>query len=151
MDAALFTKGAIATQDGEKSTGNIMFCMAVMGSLRTVDSVTGLRAAVTKIYSRAKVSIARCGGNRWGRVERSCSTLRDRRNGRRSRFEVSCKPLRRNTATNSGSPQPIFGALSVHLRTRLCSQTLIGDSRARAETPRIEQKTARSIYGGSKY
>src|SRR5258708_18944615 len=67
-----------------------------------------------KIYSRAKVSIARCGGNRWGRAERSCSTLRDRRNGRRSWFEVPCKPLRRNIATNSGASQPISRALSVH-------------------------------------
>src|SRR5216683_7586584 len=58
-------------------------------------------------------------GNRWGRAERSCSTLRDRRNGRRSWFEVSCKPLRRNIATKSGASQPIFGALSVHFSLQM--------------------------------
>jgi hypothetical protein len=42
MDAALFTKGTIATQDGEKSTGNRMFWIVVMGSIRTVDSIAPL-------------------------------------------------------------------------------------------------------------
>src|SRR6266853_4582672 len=32
MDADLFTKGAMATHDGEKSTGNKIFCTVVMCS-----------------------------------------------------------------------------------------------------------------------
>ena len=32
MDADLFTKGAMAAHDGEKSTGNKIFCIVVMCS-----------------------------------------------------------------------------------------------------------------------
>jgi hypothetical protein len=40
--AALMTEGAIATQDGEKSTGNKNVLSVVMGPIRAVDSITPL-------------------------------------------------------------------------------------------------------------
>jgi hypothetical protein len=49
IEAPLFTKPTIAAQEGEKSTGNRMFWIVLIGSIRKVDSITSLQVSLSAL------------------------------------------------------------------------------------------------------